>query len=83
MSVPERSVPLTRLNLLYESVLRILGRNTVVLHMRACACVYAMQQRASHRPKFKITNKIETILWDNGIWDGCGTVILVMEASHG
>ena len=83
MSVPEESVPLSRLNFHYESVLRDLGRNTVVCFMRACARVYAMQQSPSHRPKFKITNKIETIMWDNGTWDGCGTVALVMEASHG
>ena len=83
MSVPERSVPRSILNPHHESVLRKLLRNTVVCFMRACACVYAVQQSTSHRHNIKITNKIETIMWDNRLWDGCGTEVLVMEASHG
>jgi hypothetical protein len=83
MCVPEKSVPFRYLNLLHESAQRILGRRTRASYMRACVRMYATQKLASHRPKLKINKKIETFMWDNRAWDGCGTAALAMEASHG
>jgi len=83
MCVPEKSVPFRYLNLLHESVPAILGRHTVVFYMRARVRICAMRQRTSHRPELEINKKIETFIWDNRAWDGCGTAALAMEASHG
>jgi hypothetical protein len=72
------------LNRCEESAQFILGRLHGALHMRAHTRMYALQKNASHRPNFKINKKIETLMWDDGLWDGSGTVFgLGMGASHG
>jgi hypothetical protein len=84
MSVPEVIVPLKLLNRHRESASGISGQIYAALHMRARMRVCAYKKRTSHRPNFKITNKIETIMWDNAAWDSSGTVFSrSVGASHG
>lgn len=84
MTVPIFIVPFIRMDTQRNPARAKNGTLVSPLLTRARTCVFGTNKALSHRPKFKITNKMEMIMWDDRRWDGDGTrKLLGMGVSHG